>query len=174
MLLLLDPALPGLWMPPEGTAGLAGQNPLLKWRGGRGKPRSASSHPALQPHRHLNAGKERCSFCLDDFASLCSSDTHSELHNPGSCSQGGHQKGCYALCNETCSSWHSTLQLAWLQLGLQGMLHPVVLSQLIDQEYQHHEPFSPAPWRLSHSWSDQLLTLSMTPPQWLNTWTRRA
>lgn len=171
--------LPGLWMSPAGPAGLSGQSPC--WSGEVGGGRTdlaASAHPALQPHQHLNlnAGKQHCCFCLDDFASWCSSDRHSELCTPGSCSTGDHQKGCCALCDETCSSWHSTLQPAWLQMGLLGMLHPypVVLSQLIDEEYQHHGPFSPAPWRLSHSWSDQLLTLSMSPPQLLNTRTRRA
>lgn len=164
--------LPGVWMPPAGTAGLAGQPSLLKWSGG--KHRSASQHPALPPHRHLHADKEHCCSCLHDFASSCSHDGHSELHAPRSCSRGGHQKGCCTLCKETCSSWHSTLQLPWLQLGLLGMLHAVVLSQPIDQEHQHPGPFSPAPWRLSHSWSDQLLTLSMSPPHLLNTRTRRA
>lgn len=76
--------------------------------------------PCPATHCHLNTGKDHCCFCLDDFASSCSSDRHSELHTPGSCSRGGHQKGCCALCNETCSSGHSTLQLAWLQLGLSG------------------------------------------------------
>lgn len=157
--------LQGLSVPP---AGLAGQTLLLKWRG---KHRSASPHPALKPHQHLNAAKDRCCFCLDDFTSLCSSDRHTALHTPGSCSRGGHQKGCCALCNEKHSSWHSTLQLAWLQLGLLEMLHPAVLSQLIDQESQHQES---APRRLSHSWSDQLLTLGMSPPHLLNAQTRRA
>lgn len=168
--------LPGLWMPPASQVllGWQGRPPAEVERWGREAqvclPSPCPAAP-VAPERWQRAPL----FLLTWFSMLTgTSDGHSELHTPGSCSRGGHQKGCSALGEETYFSWHSTLQPAWLQLGLLGMLHPVALSQLIDQEYQHPGLFSPAPWKLSHSWSDQLLFLSVSPPQLLNTQTRRA
>lgn len=119
---------PGLWMPPADTTGLAGHTPVQKWRGGRGKHRSdclPPPCPAAPPAPECL--QTALLFLLNDFASSCSSDRHSELHTPGSCSRGDHQKRCCALCNETCSSWHSSLQPAWLSWDFWGCCTLTVL-----------------------------------------------
>lgn len=139
--------LPGVCLPPAGPAGLAGHPPC--WSGEVGEGSQVWLPPPPCPAA-LNAGKQHCWFCWDGFVSVLQEQTLRAVYSRVL----QHRRlSKMMLCP---MQWnmiflHGTLCCAWLQLGLQGMLHPVVLSQLVDQESQHHGPFSPAPWRLSET-----------------------
>lgn len=176
--LLLPHLAPGqaCGCPQQTPLGWQGRPPCRSGEVGEGSTGlTASPRPALQPHQHLNACKQHCCFCLMILPLRAPVTDTQSCTLLGPAAEENIKNGVVPYVMK-----HTLLgTAACSQLGSAGTFGDA--APLLCCAVSAYWPGIPTPWafqscsrRRSHSCSDQLLALNISPPQLLNAQTRRA